>query len=72
MSSPNQYFVLIVPACAALLGVAMIYCWSRLRDHRYLLWIASGYIATAIPMGIHSLMPNEQLARWTLPLSSMY
>nr|WP_321270111.1 GGDEF domain-containing protein [Alcaligenes faecalis] len=72
MSSPNQYFVLIVPACAALLGVAMIYCWSRLRDHRYLLWIASGYISTAIPMGIHSLMPNEQLARWTVPLSAMY
>lgn len=72
MSSPNQYFVLIVPACAALLGIAMIYCWSRLRDHRYLLWIASGYIATAIPMGIHSLMPTELLARWTLPLSSMY
>ena len=72
MSSPNQYFVLIVPACAALLGVAMIYCWSRLRAHRYLLWIASGYIATAIPMGIHSLMPNALLARWTLPLSTMY
>ena len=72
MSSPNQYFVLIVPACAALLGIAMIYCWSRLRDHQYLLWIASGYISTAIPMGIHSLMPNEQLARWTLPLSAMY
>ncbi|CAM5330068.1 GGDEF domain-containing protein [Alcaligenes faecalis] len=72
MSSPNQYFVLIVPACAALLGIAMIYCWSRLRDHRYLLWIASGYISTAIPMGIHSLMPNEQLARWTVPLSAMY
>jgi len=72
VSSPNQYFVLIVPACAALLGIAMIYCWSRLRDHRYLLWIASGYISTAIPMGIHSLMPNEQLARWTLPLSAMY
>ncbi len=72
MSSPNQYFVLIVPACAALLGIAMIYCWSRLRDHRYLLWIASGYISTAIPMGIHSLMPNEQLARWTLSLSAMY
>lgn len=72
MSSPNQYFVLIVPACAALLGIAMIYCWNRLRDHRYLLWIASGYISTAIPMGIHSLMPNEQLARWTLPLSAMY
>lgn len=72
MSSPNQYFVLIVPACAALLGVAMIYCWSRLRDHRYLLWIASGYISTAIPMGIHSLMPNGLLARWTLPLSAMY
>ena len=72
MASPNQYFVLIVPACAALLGVAMIYCWSRLRDHRYLLWIGSGYIATAIPMGIHSLMPNELLARWTLPLSSLY
>ncbi|MBX6964684.1 GGDEF domain-containing protein [Alcaligenes faecalis] len=72
MSSSNQYFVLIVPACAALLGVAMIYCWSRLRDHRYLLWIASGYISTAIPMGIHSLMPNGLLARWTLPLSAMY
>ncbi|MCX5464584.1 GGDEF domain-containing protein [Alcaligenes parafaecalis] len=72
MSSPNQYFVLIVPACAALLGIAMIYCWSRLRDHRYLLWIASGYISTAIPMGIHSLMPNGLLARWTLPLSAMY
>jgi len=72
VSSPNQYFVLIVPACAALLGIAMIYCWSRLRDHRYLLWIASGYISTAIPMGIHSLMPNEQLARWTVPLSAMY
>ncbi len=72
MSSPHQYFVLIVPACAALLGVAMIYCWSRLRDHRYLLWIATGYIVTAIPMGIHSLMPNALLARWTLPLSTMY
>nr|WP_276539665.1 GGDEF domain-containing protein [Alcaligenes faecalis] len=55
-----------------MLGIAMIYCWSRLRDHRYLLWIASGYISTAIPMGIHSLMPNEQLARWTVPLSAMY
>lgn len=72
MSSPHQYFVLIVPACAALLGVAMIYCWSRLRDHRYLLWIAAGYISTAIPMGIHSLMSNEHLARWTIPLSAMY
>ncbi|AYR20308.1 GGDEF domain-containing protein [Alcaligenes faecalis] len=72
MSSPNQYFVLIVPACVALLGMAMIYCWSRLRDHRYLLWIALGYISTAIPMGIHSLMPNGHLARWTVPLSTMY
>ncbi len=68
----DQYFVLIVPACSALLGVAMIYCWSLLREHRYLLWIAAGYLITTIPLSVHSLMNNQQLANWSVLMSALY
>ncbi len=71
-TSADQYFVLIVPACSVLLGMAMVYCWTRLRDHAYLLWIAAGYLVTAIPLSVHSLMDNQQLARWSVVTSALY
>lgn len=68
----DQYFVLIVPACSALLGMAMIYCWNLLREHRYLLWIAAGYLITTVPLSVHSLMNNQQLASWSVLMSALY
>ncbi|WP_341668847.1 GGDEF domain-containing protein [Alcaligenes sp. SDU_A2] len=72
ISSPSQYFVLIVPACSALLGIVMLTCWTRLRSHRYLLWISTGYLVTALPLSMHSLLDNTELARWSVPLSALY
>jgi diguanylate cyclase (GGDEF)-like protein len=68
----NQYFSLIVPLCALLQGLALICCWSVIRQQRYLLWVAASYILMAIPLSAHSLMSVHQLAQWAVPANALY
>lgn len=70
--SANQYFALIVPVCALLQGIVLIVCWTTLKKHRYLLWIAASYILTSIPLAAQSLMRTNQLATWAVATSLLY
>ncbi len=68
----DQYFALIVPASSLLLGTALIACWAAMREQRYLLWIAAGYIVSAVPLAAQSLMGNAQLADWAVLTGGFY
>jgi diguanylate cyclase (GGDEF)-like protein len=68
----DPYFALIVPACSLLLGVALIACWTAMRQQRYLLWIAAGFIVVAFPLGAQSLMSNNQLPTWAVLAGAFY
>ena len=68
----DPYFALIVPACSLLLGSALIACWTAMRQQRYLLWIAAGYILVAFPLGAQSLMTNARLADWAVLAGAFY
>ena len=62
----------MVPACSLLLGTALIACWTAMREQRYLLWIAAGYIVPAFPLAAQSLMGNAQLADWAVLAGGFY
>lgn len=68
----SQYFSLIVPLCGILLGAALIACWAVLRRHRYLLWMAAGYILPALPLAAQSVMSNQQMAATSTLLGFFY
>ncbi|WP_368921715.1 diguanylate cyclase [Comamonas aquatica] len=68
----SQYFSLIVPVCGVLLGLALVACWTVLRQQRYLLWLAAAYILPAVPLAAQTLMSNEQLARTAVLLGAFY
>ena len=68
----SLYFSLIVPVCGVLLGLALVACWTVLRQHRYLLWLAAAYILPAVPLAAQTLMSNEQLARTAVLLGAFY
>lgn len=55
-----------------LLGLALVACWAALRQHRYLLWIAAGYVLPAIPLAAQNLMSNSQLARTSTVMGVFY
>ena len=71
-ATAEQYFPLVVPATSLLLGLALLAGWRSLRQHRYLLWLAGGYILTAIPLAAQILMDNTQLATWSLLTGALY
>lgn len=71
-ASYQEYFVLIIPSCLLLLGLAFLVCRFILRGHNYLSWIAAGYIIPAFTLAAHSLMDNQQLARWAVVASAGY
>ena len=71
-ATAEQYFPLVVPATSLLLGLALLAGWRSLREHRYLLWLAGGYILTAIPLAAQILMDNTQLATWSLLTGALY
>jgi len=68
----SLYFSLIVPVCGVLLGLALVACWTVLRQHRYLLWLAAAYILPAVPLAAQTLMSNEHLARTAVLLGAFY
>lgn len=43
-----------------------------MRTQRSVLWIASGYVVLAFPLGAQSLMSNEQLAHWAVLTGALY
>lgn len=69
---PEQYFVLIVPACLILFGLALGACWWILREQRFLPWLAAGYILPALALGAQSLMSNAQLAESSVFAGACY
>ncbi len=72
MVPADSYFALIVPACSLLLGMALVVCWTAMREQRHLLWTAAGYIVLAFPLGAQSLMTNSQLADWAVLAGAFY
>lgn len=71
-ATAEQYFALVVPATSLLLGLSLVAAWYALREQRYLLWLAAGYILTGIPLGVQSLMSNVQMAHWTVGTGALY
>ena len=71
-ATAEQYFPLVVPATSLLLGLALLAGWRSLRDHRYLLWLAGGYICTAFPLAAQILMDNARMATWSVLTGAMY
>lgn len=71
-ATAEQYFPLVVPATSLLLGLALLAGWRSLRDHRYLLWLAAGYICTAFPLAAQILMDNARLATWSVLTGALY
>ena len=71
-ATAEQYFPLVVPATSLLLGLALLAGWRSLRDHRYLLWLAAGYICTAFPLAAQILMDNNRLATWSVLTGALY
>lgn len=67
-----HYFVLIIPACLLLLGIAFVIGRLMLRDQVFLSWIAAGYILSALALAAQSLMNNQQLAHWSVVAASIY
>ena len=68
----SQYFSLIVPVCAALLGAALVACWGTLRKHKYLLWLAAAYVLPAIAIAAQTMMSNQELAQTCVLLGALY
>jgi diguanylate cyclase (GGDEF)-like protein len=74
-SLAERYFALIVPFSILLLAMALVGCWVVLRKQRrqgYLLWLAAGYVLSAIGLGWQSLMDSAQFAHWTLVTGFLY
>lgn len=71
-ATAEQYFPLVVPATSLLLGLALLAGWRSLREHRYLLWLAGGYILTAFPLAAQILMDNTRLATWAVLTGALY
>ena len=71
-ATAEQYFPLVVPATSLLLGLALLAGWRSLREHRYLLWLAAGYILTAFPLAAQILMDNARLATWSVLTGAFY
>lgn len=67
-----QYFVLIIPGCLLLLGIAFVICRFMLRDQVFLSWIAAGYILPAIALAAQSMMTNQQLEDWSVIAAIFY
>lgn len=71
-TTAEQYFALVVPATSLLLGFSLVAAWNSLREQRYLLWLAAGYILIGIPLGLQSLMTNSQMANWAVLTGALY
>lgn len=67
-----QYFILIIPGCLLLLGIAFIVCRLMLPDQKFLSWIAAGYIPPSLALGAQSMMSNQQLADWAVITATFY
>lgn len=67
-----QYFVLIIPGCLLLLGIAFVIGRLMLRDQKFLSWIAAGYILPALALAAQCLMNNQQLADWSVIAAIFY
>jgi diguanylate cyclase (GGDEF)-like protein len=71
-ATAEQYFPLVVPATSLLLGLALLAGWRSVRGHRYLLWLAAGYMVTAVPLAAQILMDTPQLATWSVLTGALY
>ncbi|MGH8052423.1 MAG: diguanylate cyclase domain-containing protein [Stenotrophomonas sp.] len=71
-ATAEQYFALVVPATSLLLGLSLVAGWNSLREQRYLLWMAAGYILVGLPLAAQSLMTNAQMAQWAVVTGASY
>lgn len=67
-----NYFVLIIPACLLMLGIAFAMGGLMLRNQDFLRWIAVGYILPCVGLTVQSLMTNQQLADWSVITACLY
>ncbi|MBJ8503722.1 GGDEF domain-containing protein [Acinetobacter seifertii] len=62
MNSINmQYFILIVPSCLFLIGLAFTFCRLIFKADLFLLWIGLAYVIPSIALFAQCLMNNAQL-----------
>ncbi|WP_227602661.1 GGDEF domain-containing protein [Acinetobacter seifertii] len=56
-----QYFILIVPSCLFLIGLAFTFCRLIFKADLFLLWIGLAYVIPSIALFAQCLMNNAQL-----------
>ncbi|MEQ1086556.1 GGDEF domain-containing protein [Acinetobacter seifertii] len=56
-----QYFILIVPSCLFLIGLAFTFCRLIFKADLFLLWIGLAYVIPSIALFAQCLMDNAQL-----------
>lgn len=67
-----SYFNITTPVTILFLGLLLLGCWTIIRKQRELLWIAAGYIISAITLLAQSGLDNDGFARWTLLTTPAY
>lgn len=56
-----QYFILIVPSCLFLIGLAFTFCRLIFKADLFLLWIGLAYVIPSIALFAQCLMNNAKL-----------
>ena len=67
MFANNDFILAITPSLAMLvLALLLLIAWLVQRSQRFLLWQSGAYSLAALPLGLQSLLPLEELNRYAL------
>lgn len=73
MFANNDFILVITPSLAMLvLALLLLIAWLVQRSQRFLLWQSGAYSLAALPLGLQSLLPLEELNRYALFIGSFY
>lgn len=73
MHTSNEYIYVLMPSLsllflAGLLGV----CWITQRRQRFLLWLCSAYLLTAVSISIRSVLKLEVLSHYVVLVNALF
>ncbi|AIJ46396.1 diguanylate cyclase [Comamonas testosteroni TK102] len=73
MFANNDFLLVLTPSLAILaLAAILVIAWLAQRSQRFLLWQACAYSLTALPLGVQSLLPLDELNHYALYIGSFY
>ncbi|MDR2299425.1 MAG: GGDEF domain-containing protein [Comamonas sp.] len=73
MFGNNDFILVITPSLAMLvLALLLLIAWLIQRSQRFLLWQACAYSLAALPLGLQSLLPLDELNRYALLIGGFY